>query len=150
MTIAAMFDQFVHLFANGISFALIYLAGVVLYLWSKPTMAALTSKPIKAEGWFIMGVFFGFLSIMLDNIYWLIPWSLVYIESFEMASYMTGLGIYFNIFFRMGLGLISAYCHIKSAYMHSNDVDGNQKIRKTISIAILLGIVFSAILHGFR
>ena len=65
-----------------------------------------------------MGVAIGFIGAMLDNIYWFMPWTASYIGHPSFVD-LTNAGVFFNVFFRQGLGIAAAYCHLRAAELTS-------------------------------
>ncbi|WP_299073456.1 hypothetical protein [uncultured Paraglaciecola sp.] len=96
----------------------ILLAVRVVWEWW-PNVSSRLVKLFKGDsspsdrGWFVFGVFLGFLSMALDNTYWQYAWTTVFIHS-PLADSAIGNGVYFNIPFRQCLGLLSAYCHLRA------------------------------------
>ena len=94
----------------------IVLALVVVYLWGPTAVRSLRASTKTGQDWFIVGVALGFIGSALDNSYWVIPWTMDYLGHPQSMDYMYQ-GAYFNIFFRQGLGMAAAFCHIKAARM---------------------------------
>ena len=97
----------------------VLLAISVVYLWLPAARAALKADSRDAHQWFILGVVGGFLGSAIDNLYWFMPWTASFMGESAIFSQLTDSGVYFNVFFRQGLGIFAAYCHIKAAEMSS-------------------------------
>ena len=97
----------------------VLLAAAVVYLWLPAARAALKEDSRDAHQWFILGVVGGFLGSAIDNSYWFLPWTASFMGESAIFSQLTEFGVYFNVFFRQGLGIFAAYCHIKAAEMSS-------------------------------
>ena len=97
----------------------VLLAAAVVYLWLPAARAALKEDSRDAHQWFILGVVGGFLGSAIDNSYWFMPWTASFMGETEIFGQLTDFGVYFNVFFRQGLGIFAAYCHSKAAEMSS-------------------------------
>jgi len=97
----------------------VLLAAAVVYLWLPAARAALEVDSRDAHQWFILGVVGGFIGSAVDNLYWFMPWTASFMGETAIFSNLTESGVYFNVFFRQGLGIFAAYCHIKAAEMSS-------------------------------
>ena len=97
----------------------VLLAAAVVYLWLPAARAALKEDSRDAHQWFILGVVGGFLGSAIDNSYWFMPWTASFMGETAVFGQLTDFGVYFNVFFRQGLGIFAAYCHIKAAEMSS-------------------------------
>ena len=89
------------------------------------------------------GIFFGFLKDFFDNLYWLVPWSLVLINS-KNAHIWVMAGVYVNCFVKQGLGLISSRYHL-TASEHLCSNFGYKKYKISFSKAFTIGMVFGAL-----
>lgn len=124
----------------------IILAVAVVVVWSPAALRAVT-KPAKereGEDWFIVGVVAGFVGGTMDNLYWALPWTATFLES-PLGWKLTMTGVFFNIFFRQGLGIVAAYCHLR-AYGAS----GHSKARLLLAVLLggscVLGGIYSSVL----
>jgi hypothetical protein len=125
----------------GLSVVTIILCLSVVLVWRKPALMAIRGeKPIDAQGWFIIGVFVGFVGESLDNLYWLIPWTSSYL-GLEATSDLMDFGVYPNVPFRQILGSFAAYCHIRSHFTFSGNKD--RRHDKILGYGILAGICYS-------
>jgi len=118
----------------------VLLAISVVYLWLPAARAALKADSRDAHQWFILGVVGGFLGSAIDNLYWFMPWTASFIGESAIFSQLTDSGVYFNVFFRQGLGIFAAYCHIKAAEMSS--IKQVQVINRLMVAAYFIGISY--------
>lgn len=117
----------------------VILAGVVVKVWGP----AIKHKPVLANDWFILGVVIGFVGAFLDNLYWAIPWTAKTLD-LEIADELWTGGVYFNIFFRQGMGILAAYCHLRAATIHSNRTISG--LNSLLVASNLLGVIYSILL----
>jgi len=137
-------QKIAELFSNGLTATTIVLAAVVVFLWAKSARLALNREgPLTTEDWFILGVFLGFVSVVLDNAYWLVAWSLVYVDS-PAASDAMAHGVFWNIPFRQVLGSAAAYCHVRAAFQYGGSRD--RRANKMLLFAALAGVTYSVLL----
>ena len=125
------------------TFPTVILAIAVVYTWFPSARAAIKSNNPTAQDWFIIGVVAGFIGSVLDNAYWFMPWTASFLEH-DAFQTLTNMGVFFNIFFRQGLGIIAAYCHLRAA-----EISSNRRIRglNTLLFASnLIGIAYSLML----
>jgi len=118
----------------------VMLAAAVVYLWLPAARAALKSDSRDAHQWFILGVVGGFIGSAIDNLYWFMPWTASFIGETAIFSQLTEFGVYFNVFFRQGLGIFAAFCHIKAAEMSS--LRNVQIINRLLVASYFVGISY--------
>jgi hypothetical protein len=106
------------LISLGLTFPTVILAFAVVYMWLPSARKAWLSASKTGQDWFVMGVAIGFIGAALDNIYWFMPWTASYISDPAFQT-LTNAGVFFNIFFRQGLGILAAYCHLRAAEVSS-------------------------------
>jgi len=123
------------LISLGMTMPTLVLSASVVYFWG-----ASLKSPRSANEWFITGVVFGFLGSFLDNTYWLFPWTASFFEMEEKEA-LVNAGVYFNIFFRQGLGIFAAYCHLKAAELHENN--RFKFLNKTLVFSSLAGVFYA-------
>lgn len=142
------------LLSNGLALPVLLLSLGVVLVWYEPAKKTISNFIKTPEQWFILGVFFGFVGEFLDNLYWTVTWTASYLNT-EYASSLMKYGVFPNIPFRQGLGIVAAYCHIRSAMEYKKEFnklekESNKKIIYIINllliISIALGLVFSGIL----
>lgn len=115
------------------------LAAIVVKVWGKSVKV----KPESSHDWFILGVVSGFSGAFLDNLYWLIPWTASFLD-LKVSNDLIMYGVFFNIFFRQGLGIFAAYCHLKAANAHGDKLLFN--LNKSLVVANILGVIYSLVL----
>jgi len=137
-------DLNIHYLAEMLSLVMtiptVILAFAVIYLWMPAACVAAKDKDRSANQWFILGVVGGFIGAAMDNLYWFLPWSASFVGESEAFENLTLIGVYFNVIFRQGLGIFSAWCHIKAAEMSS--VKGIIFVNKLIVSSYLIGILY--------
>ena len=69
-----------------------------------------------------------------------LPWSASFIGESAIFGHLTEFGVYFNVFFRQGLGIFAAYCHIKAAEMSS--IKQVQIINRVMVASYFIGISY--------
>lgn len=133
------------LFSIGLTIPTIVLAFYVIWLWGPKALKIVKSRRrFVATDWFILGVTLGFIGQVLDNTYWQITWCSYYLESSDAIS-LVQLGVWFNIVSRQTLGILAAYCHVRS---YKATQPGNMRTLSLICfISIASGCAFSAFLH---
>jgi len=140
-------SKIAELLSSGLTITTIVLSVLVVTLWYKSTQVVVAKakrgKALKTEDWFIIGVFIGFAGETLDNLYWLLPWSAAYLN-LAVTDTLMQTGVYFNIPLRQGLGIVAAYCHIRSAMQYHNKDD--QRANKALLYAAMAGAAYSLIL----
>ncbi len=112
-------ENLTQLISLGMIFPSLILAIVVVYTWLPSLISTYkTSNPL-AHDWFFVGVVFGFLGVIVDNIFWIIPWASAYLQDLGLYT-LVPYGVTYNIIFRQFCGVIAAYCHLKAAEITSN------------------------------
>lgn len=97
----------------------VVLALSVVYMWLPAAREAWHQETRTGHHWFVMGVTLGFVGSAIDNVYWFLPWTAAYLQSPYFET-LTAKGVFFNIFFRQGLGIAAAYCHIRAAALSAD------------------------------
>tara|TARA_R110000851_G_scaffold241359_3_gene393977 strand:- start:492 stop:941 length:450 start_codon:yes stop_codon:yes gene_type:complete len=113
----------------------------VMHRWGPAALVALKENTLDSHGWFILGVVSSFLGSAFDNLYWSIAWTSSFYDG-EYTNTLVSKGVYFNIVFRQGTGIFSAYCHLKAADMAlsgSNKV-ANKLLAYSNIAAVLVGV----------
>ena len=82
----------------------------------------------------------GFAGSAIDNAYWFLPWTASFVGETAIFHQLTEFGVYFNVFFRQGLGIFAAYCHIRAAEMSS--IKEVQIINRVMVAAYFIGISY--------
>ena len=120
--------------------------GVCIH-WGRSAMAALllSASERSAIDWLILGIFVGFLGMVLDNSYWGIAWTASYIEH-ESKDALFNSGVYFNIPFRQLAGLYAAYCHLRSYARHKDLMRSNMRLYGSLSVVLAIAYLASLLL----
>jgi len=121
----------------ALTFPTVVLAFAVIYMWLPSARIAWKKTDKTGQDWFVMGVAIGFIGAVLDNIYWFMPWTAAYLGDPAFQT-LTNAGVFFNIFFRQGMGLCAAYCHMRAA-----------EESHTQSLKIVNALLISSNLLGF-
>ncbi len=138
---------FIH---NALTIPMIIVSLFVVYLWFSPSKDVIKrGGKLTSEAWFIVGVFSGFLGESLDNIYWMIAWTMSYMHS-SAADSMIEHGILSNIPFRLILGIFAGYCHVRSALSYRNSEEQRTSYNMMLAVAIALGLIYSTFLVFLR
>jgi len=136
------------LFSLGMTIPTVVLAFAVVYTWLPSAKEAWKREHKTGKDWFILGVAIGFCGAILDNLYWFLPWTYSYIEH-PATTQLINAGVFFNIFFRQGLGIVAAYCHLKAAELTTGS---NIKLVNSLLVASnLVGFSYALTLiikHG--
>jgi hypothetical protein len=128
----------------GLSVTTIVLCFSVVIFWSKSAKHAIKKKKRDPLDWFILGVFFGFIGESFDNLYWIFPWTFMYLEDEYLSSILMSHGVFSNIPFRQIMGSVSAYFHIRAHIEFSKSKDN--KHNEILLHAIFIGLLYSIML----
>lgn len=90
------------------------LAFAVLWIWGPAAKAAVRQGMTSSQDWFLIGVCLGFVGSFIDNLFWAFPWTASFL-GLDSQGTLFEMGVYFNIPFRQGLGILAAFCHLKAA-----------------------------------
>ena len=136
-------QEIAELISLGMTFPTVVLAIAVVYVWFPSARNAVLKSNKEAHDWFIVGVVVGFVGSLLDNIYWFMPWTASFLghPAFET---LTNAGVFFNVFFRQGCGIIAAYCHIKAAEWSENT--SSRFVNRLLASSYLIGFAYSTVL----
>lgn len=100
----------------ALSIPTIILAALVVLTWFPAAKEALRTQTKSGNDWFILGVVAGFIGAAIDNTFWLVPWTATFLD-LDWFEASVKIGVYFNVVFRQGLGVVAAHCHLKAAQM---------------------------------
>jgi hypothetical protein len=131
--------QLAELISLSLTLPTLVLAAVVVYIWGPSVYI----RPKSDSEWFILGVVAGFIGSFLDNLYWSVPWTSSFL-GLEYTSTLMMSGVYFNIFFRQGLGIFAGYCHLKAA--NSRDAGRMSSLNSILAYANLAGVAYSIVI----
>ncbi len=133
-------------FSGGVTLFTILMGFSVLLYWRKATAKAITqNEALSSEQWLILGVTFGFIGQVLDNMYWLITWSVEFIQpQSELSIWLFDNGMLFNLPFRQILGSLAAFFHVKAA-IHLNPLECRY-FKNFVYLAAVLSSAFAVFL----
>jgi hypothetical protein len=132
-------QEIAELTSLGMTLPTVILGIAVVYMWFPSAREAWKKSPKAAHDWFIMGVVAGFIGAVLDNLYWFMPWTASFLDH-PLFGALTNAGVFFNIFFRQGLGIIAAWCHLKAA--EASDKSGLKFLNRLLCVSNVLGITY--------
>lgn len=113
--------------------------GVVWYWWETAVKAARAAYRTPAM-WITIGVALGFIGDSADSGYWAMPWSADYLDHPSKGPLFAA-GVYANIPFRQGLGIIAAACHLYAAELSKLAPDGIT--RKLFVRSSIVGVLYT-------
>lgn len=127
-----------------------YLAGTlfVMWLWWPGARDALIrlwiTRELSSYQWATVGVFFGFLAKDLDGSYWEGAWIASFYETW-LGPILVDHGSVSNIVFRIMLGQVAVYCHVKG-YKKRMDEQGfsasrADSFRRVMAYSSLVGVL---------
>ncbi|MGJ8677236.1 MAG: hypothetical protein ACSHX0_06945 [Akkermansiaceae bacterium] len=118
-------------------------AAIVICIWWKAFVRSLKtpSKERTGQQWLILGVASSFIGGFCDNLWWGSAWGRYYLQH-DSWNWWFSNGVYANIPFRQMAGIIAAYCHIRSGFVH----EGNNGIKLKIINIILLSVTLASLL----
>lgn len=143
--------DFLKLISITITGPTIYLAILVVIMWAPSAWKFITQKggPSTREEWFIVGVFVSFIGQALDNLYWGVAWTMNHMD-YEHAKLWFDFGFLPNIPFRMGAGIIAAFCHIKAMDLSlRSDGTTDESAKRFISDIIITSVLIATITFIF-
>jgi hypothetical protein len=87
--------------------------------------------------WMTLGICIGFMGNFVDNLYWGFPWTFNYLES-PISQVLNRNGVFPNLVFRQGFGILAAYCHIRAFVAPQRGaVNANRLMRHVHYVTIL-------------
>ena len=148
-----------HDFINFLSLSLtpmtIAAASAVIYAFGNRAMSAFRKIPtssqhtqISEQEWFVLGIVIGFVGGWIDNFYWGIAWSADYFN-WTIRDSLFHNGVYSNLPFRQGLGIIAALCHIAFVFWMRDHVKSD-KIKFILVMGLITSIIFAIVLWIFK
>lgn len=138
-----MLNHFAEILSLGLTAPTIILAGAVIYTWFPSATLAFKKDKKEAQDWFIFGVVIGFIGAVVDNLYWSFPWSFAFLDNPYFHPFVKA-GVYFNVIFRQGMGVLAGYCHLRAATASSST--RLKRLNLLLGISALLGACLSIIL----
>lgn len=95
----------------------------VAYLYGRSAWGNLSSLSMGAREWMILGVVVSFVTDSVDNSWWGIAWTFFHADD-PRADWWFDNGVFCNVPFRQGGGIVAAWCHIKAVRMMFNHGEG--------------------------
>lgn len=137
------------LISNALTVSLIILGlHVVIYWWPETKKAFFSKKPLNSTQRLICGVFVSFVAVILDNLYWGFTWSLHYLGH-DLAPVFLFNGVYPNIPFRQGLGILAAFLHIH-AYHKASPAKPDTTAFNQLKVSLLFGVIYAVLIFSYR
>lgn len=97
---------------QSLAFTLPFLALSIIVIF-EATPVARKAKKYTPIWWMTWGICIGFAGNFVDNLYWGFPWTFSYLEN-SVSQVLNRNGVYPNLIFRQGFGIVAAYCHIRA------------------------------------
>lgn len=138
-------QSYAEIISLGLTVPYVILSFCVCLFWLPACLQIFSKEERDHTDWFIVGVFVSFLAAILDNLFWAIPWTASFLE-LNIKSQLVNVGVYFNIFFRQGLGIIAASCHVIS-YLESRDTR-TKTFSSLFILANLAGVLYASLLFA--
>ena len=69
--------------------------------------------------WILFGICFGFAGNLVDNLYWMFPWTANYL-GLSSTPDLVNFGVFPNLLFRQTLTSVAAYCHLRAFIPEDN------------------------------
>lgn len=63
--------------------------------------------------WILLGITIGFTGNLVDNFYWMIPWTSNYL-GLPQTPDLVNFGVFPNLLFRQIFTIVAAYCHLRA------------------------------------
>jgi len=140
-----------HPVTEGISLALSSPAiwiGFVVTAISFITLYRSRSKPMNREQKFILGIGISHIGDALDSTYWLIPWSLHFMND-PNAEWWFASGALPNIFFRQICDIVGATLHLVALLVAFGPWQKKFVIWSTVA-SFVIGVVYVIVLYMLR
>ena len=121
---------------------------LVVYECQKSLRSNKGDKKSKQLVWILLGICIGFTGNFVDNLYWLIPWTMSYVGCVATPDAVAA-GVFPNLIFRQMLTATSAYCHIR-AFISPDDNQNTKTLNKVFIVSLVIGYLYTASLMAFR
>lgn len=139
------FAEFAALVSLGATVPAVTMSTYVIVEWAPKAYKSLLKQPkFKTSGdWLILGVVLGFIGYDGDSTYWAFPWTASYLN-LDSQEVLFSSGVYFNVVLRQGLGILSAFCHLKASELAKNK--SKKWAFNIFSISTMVGFTCATIL----
>lgn len=92
------------------------LCAFVIYECLHPLKTSIKGSQMR---WILFGICFGFLGNLVDNLYWMFPWTANYL-GLSSTPDLVNFGVFPNLLFRQTLTSVAAYCHLRAFIPEDN------------------------------
>ena len=92
------------------------LCAFVIYECLHPLKTSIKGSQMR---WILFGICFGFAGNLVDNLYWMFPWTANYL-GLSSTPNLVNFGVFPNLLFRQTLTSIAAYCHLRAFIPEDN------------------------------
>lgn len=92
------------------------LCAFVIYECLHPLKTSIKGSQMR---WILFGICFGFLGNLVDNLYWMFPWTANYL-GLSSTPDLVNFGVFSNLLFRQTLTSVAAYCHLRAFIPEDN------------------------------
>lgn len=92
------------------------LCAFVIYECLHPLKTSIKGSQMR---WILFGICFGFAGNLVDNFYWMFPWTANYLK-LPITIDLVNFGVFPNLLFRQTLTSIAAYCHLRAFIPEDN------------------------------
>lgn len=110
------------------------LCAFVVYECINPLKDSIKGSQMR---WILMGICFGFAGNLVDNLYWMLPWTANYL-GLQFTSTLVNFGVFPNLLFRQTLTSVAAYCHLR-AFIPESNVKLLRFLNRAVIGSIILG-----------
>lgn len=118
--------------------AVLMSAGVVA-AFHRSVIRVIKLPVFVGRDWLILGIYIGFVGGTVDSLYWLVAWTLVYLDA-EIGPVLMRSGSLPNIFSRNLCDIASCYCHLLGISSHLNT---DYSVRKLLFACLISGFMFA-------
>lgn len=119
---------------------------MLILVWGKMAKEILATK--TEYKWLVFGALTFFIGHFGDISYWAFPWSADFIKHVFKDTLFAN-GLYFNLAFRQGMGMVSVLCHYKAAMMTTDSVT-KRFLVCSICVSVFMMFTFPLILLFLR
>lgn len=123
---------FIELQSLALTAPVLVLCAFVVFECVKPLRGSKRNTQMR---WILLGICTGFLGNLVDNLYWMIPWTANYL-GLSCTAALVNFGVFPNVFFRQFLTSVAAYCHLKAFIP-----DGHPRLHSLVNWAVVVSVV---------
>lgn len=108
-------NSWLELLSLALTIPTLFLAGLVVWRYFPSIRKLIRAKGrVQPRDLLISGIVISFMGAIADNIYWGIAWTCAYFD-LPQKSWWFANGIWSNVPFRQGAGIIAAFLHLSAA-----------------------------------